>query len=193
MSAPVGRRRGVLATDAAAFEERVAAEAATLKEELAEGTFDNPQAFVGLEQEFYAVDGESCALRRVPRPLVRYVGFEKERGLHDAEMHTSSQPFNVHGVKAQCQEVSSRLLAAQNRTRIDDIRLVMDGMWTIPPTGEGAGRYLTDAVIEDGLRLGRTSATPSGTTASRTPISPSAAASRRRTSTSTPRSRPRPA
>ena len=154
MSAPVGRLRDVLATDAAAFEERVAAEAATLKEELAEGTFDNPQAIVGLEQEFYAVDDESGALRRVPRPLVRYVGFEKELGLHNAEMHTSPQPFNDHGVRAQRREVSSRLQAAQNRTRIDDIRLVMDGMWTVPPTGEGAGRYLTDAVTEDGLRLG---------------------------------------
>jgi hypothetical protein len=154
MTAPVDRLGEVLATDTAAFEACVADEAATLKEELAAGTFDNPQSIVGLEQEFYGVDAESGALRRVPHQLVRYVGFEKELGLHNAEMHTSPQPFNVHGVRAQREEVNSRLRAAQNRARIDDIRLVMDGMWTIPPTGEEAGRYLTDAVTEDGLRLG---------------------------------------
>ena len=153
MSAPVDRLREVLATDAAAFEEGVASEAAWLKDELAEGTFDNPQAIVGLEQECYAVDEETGALRRVPRPLVRYIGFEKELGLHNAEMHTSPQPFNVDGLRAQRAEVNARLRAAQARCRIDDIRLVLDGMWTIPPTGESAAAYLTDAVTEDGLRL----------------------------------------
>jgi hypothetical protein len=153
MTAPVDRLREVLATDSAAFEESVASEAEFIKGEIRQGTFDNPQALVGLEHEFYAVDAESGNLCRVPRPLLRYIGFEKELGLHNVEMNTSPQPFNEFGLRAQRDEVNSRLTAALTRTQIDDIRLVSDGMWTIPPTGESARAYLTEAVENDGLRL----------------------------------------
>ena len=154
MTAPVDRLREVLSTDRSAFADRVDSEATFIKEALAEGTFDNPQAIVGLEYEFYGVDTETGALRRVPRPLLRFIGFEKELGLHNAEMNTSPQPFNEWGLRSQRDEVRARLLAAQNRTMVDDIRLVSDGMWTVPPTGESAARYLTDAVVDGDLLLG---------------------------------------
>ena len=63
--------------DPEVFAERVAAEAEELKGELEMGTFDNPQAILGLEHEFYAVDGRTDVLRRVPVPLLELIGFEK--------------------------------------------------------------------------------------------------------------------
>ena len=59
-----------LAVDEEEFASRVAGELEVLREELAAGTFDNPQAIVGLEYEFYAVDAETDALMRVPRRLL---------------------------------------------------------------------------------------------------------------------------
>ncbi|WP_435347475.1 hypothetical protein [Haloarchaeobius sp. HRN-SO-5] len=156
------RIQSVLDVDADAFQRRVDEDAATLKEELAAGTFDNPQAIVGLEYEFYAVsepDAETQGishdypLRRVPRRLLEFIGFEKELGLHNAEMTTSPQPFNRNGLLAQEHEVLARLETALDCTRAEGMRLVSDGMWTIPPEGESARKYLTDSVVHRGVRI----------------------------------------
>ncbi|GAB3025083.1 hypothetical protein [Natronobiforma cellulositropha] len=136
----------VLAVDTEANRRRVAADAEIIERELESGTFDNPQAIVGLEYEFYAVDTETAALQRVPRRLLELIGFEKELGLHNAEMTTSPQPLNEHGLRAQEAEVCARLQAALEVTRIEGMRLVSDGAFTIPPAGETATRYLTDSV-----------------------------------------------
>jgi len=117
--------------------------------------FDNPQAIVGLEYEFYAVKADDCTLRRVPRRLLELIGFEKELGLHNAEMTTSPQPLNAHGLTAQESEVKSRLRTALNVTQSERMRLVSDALWTIPPEGEAASTYLTDSVEADGDCAGR--------------------------------------
>jgi hypothetical protein len=143
----------VLAVDAEAFDAQVREDAAVIKEELDAGTFDNPQAIVGLEYEFYAVDDETTALQRVPRRLLEFIGFEKELGLHNAEMSTSPQPFNAHGLRAQESEVLARLQTAQECTAAEGMMLVSDGMWTIPPEGESARYYLTDSILDDGVRI----------------------------------------
>jgi hypothetical protein len=159
MSDLAARVKSVLATDPDEFRERAARDAAVVKEELAAGTFDNHQASVGLEYEFYAVsderlDGETApSLARVPRRLLELIGFEKELGLHNAEMTTSPQPFNRYGLDAQAAEVRARLTAALNCTRQEGMRLVSDGLWTVPPAGETARDYLTDSVDDDGVRV----------------------------------------
>jgi hypothetical protein len=145
--------RDVLTVDREEFQSHVEEDAEVIKRELADGTFDNPQSIVGFEYEFYAVDAETKALSRVPRRLLSLIGFEKELGLHNAEMSTSPQPLNEHGLAAQEAEVKARLLAAEERTGAEGMRLVSDGLWTIPPTGETATRYLIDGVDDDGIQI----------------------------------------
>jgi hypothetical protein len=157
------RVRAALDTDRAAFESRVEEDVATILAEIDAGTFDNPQGIVGLEYEFYAVDrgerprytepGGEGALARVPRRLLSYVGFEKELGLHNAEMSTSPDPLNDSGLQAQYHEVRARLDAASDPMGAEGLRLVSDGMWTIPPEGETARNYLGDSVTVDGVEL----------------------------------------
>ncbi|ELY63987.1 hypothetical protein [Natrinema versiforme] len=136
----------VLAVDADDFRERAEADAEVIKDAVEEGVFDNPQAIVGLEYEFYAVKADDCTLRRVPRRLLELIGFEKELGLHNAEMTTSPQPLNAPGLAAQESEVKARLQTALDVTQSERMRLVSDALWTIPPEGEDAETYLTDSV-----------------------------------------------
>ncbi|WP_459884156.1 hypothetical protein [Halostagnicola bangensis] len=136
----------VLTVDAEEFRSQAEADAETIIQAIDEGVFDNPQAIVGLEYEFYAVESDACSLRRVPRRLLELIGFEKELGLHNAEMTTSPQPLNAHGLRAQESEVKARLRTALDVTHSEGMRLVSDAMWTIPPEGEDATTYLTDSV-----------------------------------------------
>ncbi|MDS0298875.1 hypothetical protein NDI76_08970 [Halogeometricum sp. S1BR25-6] len=155
------RVRDVLAVDPEEYQAQAEADAEVVKSELAAGTFDNHQSIVGLEYEFYAVaDGrwaseetESNGLMRVPRRLLELIGFEKELGLHNAEMTTSPQPLNPHGLRAQESEVLARLTAALQCTSSEGMRLVSDGLWTIPPRGETARGYLTDSISDGGIRI----------------------------------------
>ncbi|QIB74533.1 hypothetical protein GL213_08310 [Halogeometricum borinquense] len=156
------RVRDVLAVDADEYEAQAEADAEVVKSELAAGTFDNHQSIVGLEYEFYAVadgrwsssdDNMENGLMRVPRRLLELIGFEKELGLHNAEMTTSPQPLNPHGLRAQESEVLARLTAALQCTSSEGMRLVSDGLWTIPPTGETAREYLTDSISDGGIRV----------------------------------------
>ncbi|MFB6081369.1 MAG: hypothetical protein ABEJ67_00975 [Halanaeroarchaeum sp.] len=142
----------ILTVDPEEFRRRVLDEAETIREEIDEGTFDNPQAIVGLEYEFYAVDDDG-ALARLPRRLLEYVGFEKELGLHNAEMSTTPDPLNRPGVVAQEAIVESRLEAAARPMDAEGLHLVSDGMWTVPPAGESTAGYLSDSVEESGIRL----------------------------------------
>ena len=142
-----------LAVDREEFATRVEAELEVLRAEIADGTFDNPQAIVGLEYEFYAVDGETDALMRVPRRLLEYIGFEKELGLHNAELSTTPQPLSPYGLRAQEAEVQAKLDAAEREVAREGMLLVSDGLWTVPPIGETASEYLTDSVEADGVRL----------------------------------------
>ncbi|WP_138006422.1 hypothetical protein [Halalkalirubrum salinum] len=152
----------VLAIDLDAFRTAAEADGDAVIEELRDGTFDNHQSIIGLEYEFYAVSegrwrngggDEAYSLCRVPRRLLELIGFEKELGLHNAEMTTSPQPFNEHGLRAQESEVRGRLQAALDCTTPEGMRLVSDGLWTVPPAGETARSYLTDSIEHDGIRI----------------------------------------
>jgi hypothetical protein len=147
------RVREVLDVDAEAFRAAAREEAEELKAEVTAGTFDNSQALIGLELELYAVAEPTDGLRRVPRQLLGLIGFEKELGLHNAEMQTSPEPLTSYGLDAQLKELQAHLAPAIEKTSTEDIRLVADGMWTVPPTGETATEYLTDSVEHDGIRL----------------------------------------
>ncbi|WP_460918864.1 hypothetical protein [Salinarchaeum chitinilyticum] len=150
--------------DHEAFIEAVEDERAQLKEAIGDGVFDNPQGSIGLEYEFYAVAEPDVAagrtpasdaghLMRVPRRLLSMIGFEKELGLHNAEMSTSPQPLNEYGLGSQEAEVQSRLAAALDVTQTEGMRLVSDGIWTIPPHGESAREYLTAAATEENVSI----------------------------------------
>ncbi|PSP55244.1 hypothetical protein BRC82_07010 [Halobacteriales archaeon QS_1_67_19] len=143
----------VLSVDPETFQSQADDETEVIVEEIDDGTFDNPQAIIGFEYEFYAVDAETASLQRVPRRLLELIGFEKELGLHNAEMSTSPQPLNSHGLAAQEDEVKARLSAAEDRAGAEGMRLVSDGLLTIPPAGETAREYLTDSVEDRGVRI----------------------------------------
>ncbi len=145
--------REATSIDPEVFDARVAADATFIKRELAAGTFDNPGPIVGLEYEFYAVDAEG-ALRRVSRPMLELIGFVPELGLHNAEMSTSPQPLNAHGLTGQQAEVRARLKAALEAVDSEGMRLVSDGLWTVPPGGESTLSYLTDTVTVDDVTVG---------------------------------------
>ena len=156
--------RDVIDTSRASFETAVAEDAEVIKDEIADGAFDNPQGLVGLEYEFYAAtagaeraaetdDPASGALRRIPRRLLAYIGFEKELGLHNAEITTTPQPLNEHGLAAQQAEVRARLAAARGPVRDNEMRLVSDGLWVLPPEGQTARAYLTDTVEDGGVTV----------------------------------------
>jgi hypothetical protein len=149
----VAEIRAALDVDVEAFQARAAEEAELLKEEVREGTFDNTEAIVGLEYEFAAVDARTGALRRMPRGLLGLIGFEKELGLHNAETQTSPQPLNKHGLVAQERELKATLEPAIERVAREDLRLVSDGIWTVPPTGETATDYLCDCIEQDGITI----------------------------------------
>ena len=153
--------RDVLDVDAEQYQAEAEADAEVVKSALREGVFDNHQSIVGLEYEFYAVadgrwasDDNPYTLMRVPRRLLELIGFEKELGLHNAEMTVSPQPFSAHGLEAQEGEVRARLEAALDCTAAEGVRLVSDGLWTIPPAGETAREYLADSVDSNGIDIG---------------------------------------
>lgn len=148
----VDRVRGILEVDSETFQQQVSEDAEVIKSEIAAGTFDNPQAIVGLEYEYYAVSDDG-SLARVPRRVLEFVGFEKELGLHNAEMTTSPQPLNEYGLRAQEAEVQANFDAAREPMAAEGLHLVSDGMWTIPPEGETAREYLTDSVERDGVEI----------------------------------------
>jgi hypothetical protein len=139
--------------DFGAFEERVREEAEFVKEHVDAGTFDNDQTALGLEHEFYAVDGEGHSIRRVPRSLLTCLGFEKELGLHNAELNTAVQPCNCPGLDALLKEVEAKTQSLQARAAEEGIRFVSDGMWTIGPEENTTRNYLIEATHEEGLTL----------------------------------------
>lgn len=128
-------------------------EAKDLKAAIKVGTFDNPQAIVGLEYELYGVEELEPSLKRMPRPLLELISFEGELGLHNAEFQTDPQPFNEFGLRAQQAEAQARVKAAQTKAQSEHLTLVSDGLWTVPPVGESARTYLSDSVERDGVTI----------------------------------------
>ncbi|MFC7071647.1 hypothetical protein ACFQJ7_09370 [Halovenus rubra] len=161
----VSQVRDVLLVDPEPFREQVRADAEAIMSAIEEGVFDNPQAIIGLEYEFYAVsrgpdpnvaggsDEPLGSLQRVPRRLLNFIRFEKELGLHNAELSTSPLPLNSDGLRAQEATVAAQLRTANQCVRREGLVLVSDGIWTIPTQGETACDYLTDSAEIDGVHI----------------------------------------
>lgn len=139
--------------DVDSFEQTVDDEVTTIKQHLAEGTFDNQQTTIGLEYELYAVDAEDAQLRRVPRSVLACLSVEREIGLHNAELVSDVQPCNGAGLRALRHGTQAKLQTLQRLTADEGIQIVSDGMWTIGPKQNTTERYLTQATHEEGLTL----------------------------------------
>ena len=150
----IDRLRDAKGIDVADFDARVREEAAVVHDHVAAGTFDNEQVTIGLEYEFYAVDRETCQVRRIPRSLLGCVGFVEELGLHNTELNSAVHPLTSVGVDALAADVTAKVEAFQRLAADRGIRLVSDGMWTIGPAAGSTVAYLTEATRGDGLTLG---------------------------------------
>ena len=139
--------------DYEAFEQRVRDEGDFVVEQLDAGTFDNPQSTIGLEYEFYAADTENGSIRRIHRSLLDFLGFEKELGLHNAEVTTGVHPATAAGFEAIAAELEGKLKATEAWAEDHGVQLVSDGMWTIGPADHLASSYLFEANHEEGLVL----------------------------------------
>ena len=139
--------------DIESFERRVREEATELKGHIEAGTFDNEQATVGLEYEFYAVESDTGRIRRVPRSLLDCLGFEREIGLHNVELTSAVFPCNHTGLAALRRETESKLRSLQRLASEEGMRFVSDGMWTIGPVNATTEGYLMEATREEGLSL----------------------------------------
>jgi len=142
-------RRALGEAARAEFERRVDEQAAFLREELRAGNLDSPEFAIGLELEVYAVDGEG-RLARLPDGA--FEGCEKELGLHNAEIQTDPDVFDAEGVCAQADAVRERVGTARRSFERVDRELVLDAMWTVPPT-EGSHAYLTDVREAEGVTV----------------------------------------
>jgi gamma-glutamyl:cysteine ligase YbdK (ATP-grasp superfamily) len=150
---PVDRLMESREIDLDEFERRVREEGEFVVEHLDEGTFDNPGTNVGLEYEFYAADDTDGSIRRVHRSLMGFLGFEKELGLHNAELTTGVHPCNEAGLDAIETEIEAKLAATDEWAAEHGVRLVSDGMWAIGPEDHPTPAYLLEATHEEGLTL----------------------------------------
>ncbi|MFB6118766.1 hypothetical protein [Halosegnis sp.] len=151
---PVARLREWQTVSRDHFDAQVREEAAVLKEELAAGTFDNPGTTLGLEYELYGVDRGDAQLRRLPRSLLGYRRVMPELGLHNAELNSCPQPCNDFGLRALSRGAAAAYRRVGRAAAAEDIRLVSDGLWTVPPADRTAHEYLTAATEAEGLTLG---------------------------------------
>jgi hypothetical protein len=101
------------------------------------------------------------------------LGFEKELGLHNAELNTAVQPCNGPGIDALLNEIEAKTQSLQARAAEEGIRFVSDGMWTIGPEENTTRNYLVEATHEEGLTLAINVSKQSGTTGSQAAGGPS--------------------
>jgi hypothetical protein len=143
--------RSLSASTRETFESRVDDQAAFLRGEIDGGGLDNDGFAIGLELEVYAVD-DTGRLAELPEPV--FEACNKELGVHNAELNTDPDPFTTDGIEAQAvaireQWAAARAAAADAEAEVD---LVLDSMWTIPPT-EGGVEYLAATHEEEGVTV----------------------------------------
>lgn len=136
------------------FDRRVDEQAAALREEIDAGRFENPDFGLGLELETYAVDG-AYRLATLPDAVFDAVeGSTRELGLHNAEIHTSPDPFDGDGIESQAAALRRRYRELSRAAQREGLEVVLDAMWTVPPA-DGTGAYLTATRERDGLTIAR--------------------------------------
>jgi hypothetical protein len=135
----------------AVFERRVDDQAATLREAIESGRFENDVPTVGFELEAYAVDDEG-RLARVPDAVFDAPACNAELGLHNVELNTDPDVFDADGVAAQAADLRDRVAAARRALDEVGLELVLDGMWTVPPS-EGTAGYLSGVTADDGVTV----------------------------------------
>lgn len=133
------------------FDRRVEQQARILVDELRRGELDSRGFATGLEVELYAVDDEG-RLVHVPPTTFEEAGCGKEFGLHNVELNTPPTAFDAAGIETQASAIRRKLETAREVMSRQGLRLVLDGMWTIPPA-EGSIAYLSDVDEIDGITI----------------------------------------
>lgn len=152
MENPVEMAHRVLAPSTRTeFDHRVEEQAGHMVDELRRGDLDSHGFATGLEVELYAVDDDG-RLVHVPPDTFEEADCGKEFGLHNAELNTPPTAFDAAGVETQASAIRRKLETAQEVVSRHGLRLVLDGMWTIPPA-EGSIAYLSDVVEIDGITI----------------------------------------
>ena len=131
------------------FDDRVAAQAAGLREEVGAGRLDSPDHAVGLELEVYAVDGSG---RLAPLPEAVFEACSKELGRHNAEINLVPTRFDPDGLAAGADALVEAVDATRAAFAEVGLELVLDAMWTVPPP-EGTRQYLSAVETDGGVTL----------------------------------------
>ncbi|WP_129113016.1 hypothetical protein [Halegenticoccus tardaugens] len=142
-------RESLSAETRAAFDRRVERQSALAKADCRSARLDNRDFAVGLELEAYAVDGDG-RLGAVPPSVFEAADCEKELGVHNVELHTEPDVLDVDGLNRQSAQLRERLRSTRDRLADAGLRLVLDGMWTVPPA-EGTAVYLGDVEERHGV------------------------------------------
>ncbi|CCQ36939.1 uncharacterized protein Nmlp_2787 [Natronomonas moolapensis 8.8.11] len=152
-------RRALDPDTAEPFEARLTEQARWLRAAIEEGRMDNPDFAVGLEMEVYAVaggndgsDGAGPRLTRLPEEVFETAAANKELGLHNVEINTDPSVLSETGLETQAEAIRERTQSASSAARDHGCELVLDAMWTLPPTG-GAMAYLSATAERDGVVL----------------------------------------
>ncbi|MDX1745032.1 MAG: hypothetical protein R3324_03765, partial [Halobacteriales archaeon] len=122
-----------------------------LREAIRAGDLDNASFTVGLELECYAVDDRG-RLVPIPGTVFEDAPVEKELGLHNVEVNTEPSVLDGAGLREQATSIEHLLDEARRAAGDAGIELVLDGMWTIPPTG-GTVEYLSAVDRIDGVTV----------------------------------------
>jgi hypothetical protein len=139
-------KRSLAAESREEFDRRVEEGADYLQEELRSGRLDNGDPAIGMELECYAVDPEG-RLAAVPGAVTAETPINGELGVHNVEVNTDPDLLDG-GIERQAAAIREQFAAA--RERLDDRRLILDAMWTIPPE-EGASEYLSAIEKREGV------------------------------------------
>lgn len=135
----------------AEFERRVESQADDIIEDVRSGRLDNRDFSVGLELEAYAVDGDG-RIASVPEAAFDSPHCSRELGVHNLEIHTHPDSVVGSGFRRQATALETALADAREVLREAGRRVVLDGMWTIPPA-EGTEAYLGAGTETDGVFL----------------------------------------
>jgi len=139
-------RRALSPEAAEEFDRRVREQGDHLVAAIGAGAFDNDALTLGMELEAYAVD-EDCRLAELPTDV--FDPAAKELGLHNAEINADPTPLSAEGITDQAETLAADLETTRERAREHGLEVVLDAMWTVPPT-EGTVEYLNDVEIDRG-------------------------------------------